>query len=124
LPLRLIPDGTRLPFMKWARIRTPISLVLIVVSFILFFTVGVNVGIDFVGGTELEIQSQNGPADIGAVRSAVEGLGLGDVQIQGIGDDRGVLIRIALQPGGDEAQVAAVDEVRAAVEAQDYTFRQ
>jgi hypothetical protein len=41
-PLRLIPDNTKLPFMKWARVRTPISLVLMALSLVLFFTVGVN----------------------------------------------------------------------------------
>ena len=39
-PIRLVPDDTNLPFMKWARIRTPISLFLIVLSFALFFTIG------------------------------------------------------------------------------------
>ena len=48
MPLRLVPDNTNLPFMSWVRIRTPISLVLVALSFILFFTIGVNRGIDFV----------------------------------------------------------------------------
>ena len=50
MPLRLVPGNTRIPFMRLARIRTPISLVLIVISFVLLFTVGLNQGIDFVGG--------------------------------------------------------------------------
>ena len=48
--LRLVPDDTNLPFMSWVKYRTPVSLFRIVVSFVLFFTVGVNVGIDFVNG--------------------------------------------------------------------------
>ncbi len=81
-PIRLVPDDTNLPFMKWAKIRTPVSLVLIVLSFVLFFTVGVNEGIDFKGGTVIEVHSTNGHADLAEVRSIVDGLGLGDVQIQ------------------------------------------
>jgi preprotein translocase subunit SecF len=57
MPLRLIPDNTKLPFMKWAKIRTPISLVLMVLSLVLFFTIGVNQGIDFKGGTVIEVES-------------------------------------------------------------------
>ena len=60
MPLRLIPDNTKLPFMKLARIRTPISLALIALSFVLFFTVGLNQGIDFKGGTVIEVRSHSG----------------------------------------------------------------
>jgi preprotein translocase SecF subunit len=123
MPLRLIPDDTRLPFMKWAKIRTPISLVLVVLSFVLLFTVGLNQGIDFKGGTVVEIQSHAPAADMADIRSKVTSLGLGDVEVQGIGDERSVLIRIATQPGGDAAQQAAVQKVQAALGSTDYDYR-
>ncbi len=122
-PIRIVPDGTNLPFMKWARVRTPISLVLILVSFVLFFTVGVNEGIDFKGGTSIEIHSVNGPADMAKIRGIVDGLGLGDVQIQSIGSENDVLIRVATQPGGEEAQQAVVTKVRGALPAGEYEYR-
>jgi preprotein translocase subunit SecF len=122
-PLRLIPDDTKLPFMKWARVRTPISLALMALSLILFFTVGVNSGIDFKGGTVIEVRAHQSPADMSAIRETLGGLGLGEVQIQGIGDDSTVLIRIATQPGGEEAQQAVVDKVRAALGTEDYDYR-
>ena len=90
-PIRIIPDDTNLPFMKWARIRTPISLALIVLTFVLFFTVGVNEGIDFKGGTVLEVHSLTGAADVAKIRGIVDGLGFGDVQIQSIGSEDDVL---------------------------------
>jgi preprotein translocase SecF subunit len=123
LPIRLIPDGTNLPFMKWARIRTPISLALMALSIILFLTVGVNQGIDFKGGTVIEIKSHQPTADLADIRSKVNGLGLGDVQIQGIGDAASVLIRVATQPGGEEAQSAVVSKVREALGTTDYDYR-
>jgi len=123
IPLRIIPDNTNLPFMDWAKIRTPVSLVLIVLSFVLFFTIGVNEGIDFKGGTSLEIHSVNGPADMAKIRSIVDGLGFGDVQIQNIGSDNDVLIRVATQPGGEEAQQAVVSKVRASLSGGAYEFR-
>jgi preprotein translocase SecF subunit len=109
--------------MKWARIRTPVSLFLIVVSFILFFTVGVNTGIDFKGGTVVEIASHEPEADLADIRAKVGALELGDVQIQTIGDARTVLIRIATQEGGDEAQQAVVAKVRSALGEADYDYR-
>ena len=121
-PIRLIPDNTRLPFMKWAKIRTPISLALIVLTFVLFFTIGVNEGIDFKGGTVIEIHSIEGEADLAGIRSTVNSLDFGDVQIQNIGNENDVLIRIATQPGGELAQQEVVEKTRAALGA-DYEFR-
>jgi preprotein translocase subunit SecF len=115
MPLRLIPDDTKYPFMKWARIRTPISLALIVLSFALFFTVGLNVGIDFKGGTVIEVESSEAVADIAGIREKVGALELGDVQIQGIGQPNHALIRVATQPGGEEAQQAVVRKVQEAL---------
>jgi preprotein translocase subunit SecF len=123
MPLRLIPDDTKLPFMKWAKIRTPISLGLILLSFVLFFTVGVNEGIDFKGGTVIEIHSNQATADLGAIRSTVDSLGLGDVQIQNIGSASDVLIRVAAQQGGEDAQQNAVKKVQAALGTTNYEFR-
>ena len=121
-PIRLIPDDTNLPFMKWAKVRTPVSLVLIVLSFVLFFTVGVNQGIDFKGGSVLQVHSTNGPADVGVIRSIVDGLGFGDVQIQNIGGDTDVLIRVATQPGGETAQQDVVTKIRSALAGGNYDF--
>jgi preprotein translocase subunit SecF len=122
-PLRLIPDDTNLPFMKWARIRTPVSLVLIVLSFVLFFTVGVNEGIDFKGGTVIEVRTTGGTeADVAGIRSKVNGLNLGDVQIQTIGDAKSVLIRVATQPGGEAAQQEVVQKVKVALGTTAYEF--
>jgi preprotein translocase SecF subunit len=122
-PLRLVPDDTNLPFMSWVKYRTPVSLILIVVSFVLFFTVGVNVGIDFVGGTAIEVQARSETADVAQIRAALSVLELGEVQVQTIDDARTVLIRIATQPGGEEAQQRAIDLVRATLSDDEYLYR-
>jgi preprotein translocase SecF subunit len=123
MPLRLIPDNTKLPFMKWAKIRTPISLVLMALSLVLFFTVGVNQGIDFKGGTVIEVETKSGVADLADIRAKVSALELGDVQIQGIGEPSHALIRVATQPGGEEAQQQVVTKVQAALGNEQYDYR-
>jgi preprotein translocase SecF subunit len=123
MPLRLIPDDTRLPFMRWARVRTPISLALMALSLVLFFTVGVNQGIDFKGGTVIEVQSHAPEADLADIRAKVTALELGDVEVQGIGDPRTVLIRIEPQEGGEAAQQEAVREVQATLGSDEYDYR-
>lgn len=123
MPLRIIPDNTKIPFMRLARIRTPISLALIVLSFVLLFTVGLNQGIDFKGGTVIEVRSHAAQADLAAIREKVNSLDLGDVEVQGIGQPTDVLIRVATQPGGDQAQQAVVKKVQDALGSTDYEYR-
>ncbi|MDB5631032.1 MAG: protein translocase subunit secF, partial [Tardiphaga sp.] len=113
--IRIVPDQTHFDFTRFRRISFPISALLSIAAIVLFFTHGLNFGIDFKGGTLLEIQSKSGTADITSLRATLAGLGLGDVQLQQFGGPADVLIRIAEQPGGDPAQQAAVQKVRAAL---------
>ena len=101
------PHDLRLPFMKYRDLAVGLSIVAMAISLGLFFVRGLNYGVDFKGGTMLEVQSKTGPADITAMRDKLHKLGLGGVQIQQFGAPTDVLIRIEQQPGGDgEQQVA------------------
>jgi len=101
--------------MRFRRVSFPISAVLSIVAILLYFFHGLNFGIDFIGGTLIEVQSKAGPADIAKMRSTLEGLSLGEAQLQQFGAPTDVLIRIPQQPGGEEAQQAAVTKVRGAL---------
>jgi preprotein translocase subunit SecF len=85
LALRLVPDETKFDFMQFRRISFPISAVLTIVAITLYFTHGLNFGIDFKGGTLLEIQTKSGPANIAQLRTQLDGLNLGDIQLQQFG---------------------------------------
>ena len=113
--LRLVPDDTKFDFMRFRRISFPSSAALSIVAILLFFFHGLNFGIDFIGGTLIEARTTSGPADLAKMRTTLEGLGLGDIQLQEFGSPDTVLIRVAEQPGGDEAQQVAKNKVRAAL---------
>jgi preprotein translocase subunit SecF len=111
--LRLVPDDTKFDFMRFRRISFPLSAVLSVLAIVLYFTLGLNFGIDFVGGTLMEVQSKSGPADLGRMRTQLNALNFGDVQLQQFGAPTDVLIRVPQQPGGEVGQQQAVAKVRA-----------
>jgi preprotein translocase subunit SecF len=101
--------------MRFRRISFPISAMLSIAAIMLYFFHGLNFGIDFIGGTLMEVQTKAGPADLAKMRSTIGGLQLGDFQLQQFGAPDDVLIRISEQPGGDEAQQVAVQKVRDAL---------
>ncbi len=113
--LRIVPDDTKFDFMRFRRISFPVSALLSIAAIALFFFHGLNFGIDFVGGTLMEVQTKAGPADLSKMRTTIGSLHLGDFQLQQFGAPNDVLIRISEQPGGDEAQQAAVQKVREAL---------
>jgi preprotein translocase subunit SecF len=119
--LRIVPDDTKFDFMRFRRISFPLSAILSVLALVAYFTLGLNFGIDFIGGTLIEVQSKSGPANLATMRTTLNALNFGDVQLQQFGAPTDVLIRIPQQPGGETAQQEAVTKVRAALgDAVDY----
>ncbi len=113
--LRIVPDNTNFDFIRFRRISFPISAVLSILAITLYFTHGLNFGIDFIGGTRMEVQSKSGPIDIAMMRATLSQLGLGDIQMKEFGGADTVEIKIARQPGGENAQQAVVEKVKAAL---------
>src|SRR5579864_3355724 len=113
--LRIVPDDTKFDFMRFRRISFPVSALMSILAISLYFFHGLNFGIDFKGGTLIEVQTKATQADLAKMRSSLNGLGLGEVQLQQFGAPNDVLIRIAEQPGGDAAQQEAVTKVRGAL---------
>lgn len=109
--IRLVPDDTKIPFMGMRHAMFAVSGALSVLSIVLFFVVGLNLGIDFLGGTLIEIRTKAPEADLADIRSRLGTLDLGDAQVQGFGAPDDVLIRISVQ-SGEEEQQAALARVR------------
>lgn len=120
--IKLIPEDTKIPFMGARLITFPISMVLVTLSLLLMFFHGLNYGIDFAGGTVVEVRSHVSPAPLAKIRAELGELGLGEVQVQGFGQPEDVLIRFGQQEGGELAQQAGVAKVKAAL-GEDYDYR-
>lgn len=114
--LRIIPDNTRFGFMRFRRVSFPFSALASIVAVIAFLTLGMNVGIDFKGGTVVEMQAKGEMVNFATIRDTAHKLNLGEVEIQQFGTGRDVLLRIGLQPGGDRAQAEVVVKLRSVFE--------
>lgn len=105
------PHDLRLPFMRYRDLAIAMSVVGMLLSLGLFFTRGINYGVDFKGGSMIEVQSKSGPANIPGLRETLGKLGVGGIQIQQFGAPTDVLIRIEQQKGGDAEQQDALKKV-------------
>jgi preprotein translocase subunit SecF len=109
--LQIIPYGTRIDFVGVRKIAYGLFVAIIVGSFLSLFTRGLNLGIDFKGGLLLEIRTPQ-VQDMGALRSNIKNLGLGDPKLQEFGSDRDFMIRLDRQKGGEEAQALALNKIK------------
>jgi preprotein translocase subunit SecF len=120
--LRLAPEKTNLGFMRLRRFSYPFSAALSIISVLAFIVLGMNFGIDFAGGTVMELRAKSGQADLAHLRAVGDGLGIGHVEVQGFGNASDVTLRFGTQPGGAAAQEATVSKLRDQVQG-DYDIR-
>ncbi|WP_340254524.1 protein translocase subunit SecF [Roseobacter sp. HKCC-CH-9208] len=127
--LRLVPEVTNIDFFRHARITFGASVVAVFLSIGIWFALGLNFGIDFLGGTTIRAESST-PVDVGAYREALSPLGLGDIAISEVfdpsfGENRHVaMIRIQAQAGEESVTPEMIAAVEAALQtiAADMTF--
>ena len=113
--LRLTPENTKFGFMRFRRYSYPFSAILSILSVLLFLKVGMNFGIDFAGGTLMELRGKSGAPDISSLRAIGDKLNLGEIEVQAFGNSNDVTMRIRVQPGGAAAQQAAVKKVQESI---------
>lgn len=115
---RPVPDGTRFQFMKVRMAGLGLTALLALGSVLLLFKPGLNFGIDFRGGIQLEVTT-SASQDLSRYRAQLDGLGLGEVSLQTMDEDGRLLVRVERQPGGEEQQTAAVEKLKATLQALD-----
>jgi len=125
--LKLVPEQTNINFMGPWRITFGVSIALMVLSMVAFFTFGLNFGIDFRGGTSIRTQATQ-VVDVGAYRDALAPLGLGDISISEVFDptysaDQNVAtIRIQTQDGAEAVTPEVLSQVEATLRQVDPTL--
>jgi preprotein translocase SecF subunit len=114
--IKILPIKTNFRFVAFARYAAALSIVLVIASLaaaLLPFKppcAGLNCGIDFRGGTVLEISTAPKAVDLGQVRGALNNMGLGDVQVQAFGSETSAMARFETPVGADPA--VTVDHVK------------
>ncbi len=94
-----------IPFMSYGRLTTAISLITFILAVYFLAVRGLNLGVDFTGGTMMEV-SYPQTANIEQIRSAVQSVGLSDVTVQNFGTSRDVLIRLPVKEGLTTSQLS------------------
>lgn len=106
--IKVLPVKTNLRFVSFAKYAAVLSAVLVIASLVGVFKPGLDLGIDFRGGAVMELtQPAGAKLDLESVRVAVDGLGLGDVQVQGIDNDASAIVKFQIPDGEVQSQVVA-----------------
>jgi preprotein translocase SecF subunit len=122
--LRLVPEKTNIDFFRIQWATFGLSIAAMVLSLVLIFTMGLNFGIDFRGGTTIRTESTTA-VDVGAYREALSTLELGDVSISEVFDpsfaeDQHVaMIRISARDGEESVTPEVITEVETALQTVD-----
>jgi len=105
-----------IPFMSYGKLTTTISLVTFIIAVAALAIRGLNLSVDFTGGTDMEVNYAQ-TADLGAIRSALEQDGWKDAAVQNYGTSRDVLVRLPLVQGLSSSQLS--DKVMALLKTKD-----
>lgn len=95
-----------IPFMRHVSILNSISIVVFILSVFFLFSRGLNLSVEFTGGTVMEFNYAQ-PADLGKTRQAIESMGFAEPQVQNFGTSRDVMVRLPLKGGVSAAQQAS-----------------
>lgn len=125
LPRAWISDmfgESRVGFMWLRKITFIFTALALIASMVLFIKPGLNYGIDFTGGSIVQVKADSGQVDVGDIRARLSELNLGNIQVQeyGGGNDQ-AMIRVQSQDAGANAEQSAVAKVRADLET-DYSI--
>ena len=118
--LEFFPFKKTIPFMSWGKATTAISLITFLFAAWALWDRGLNLGVDFTGGTVIEVRTDQ-PADLHAIRTVLEKTGLPEISVQNFGTSHDVLIRLPNKGEANAADtsnrvMAALQSVDAAIE--------
>ncbi len=94
-----------IPFMSYGKLTTLISLITFILAVFFLFTRGLNLSVEFTGGTLMEVEYSRG-ADINNMRHSLDKLGMGEIQVQALGTNKHIMIRLPNKEGISSAQLS------------------
>ncbi len=113
-PIKIVKLDTSINFLSKIKLFVSLSLIFIIASIFLLFSRGLNFGIDFNGGTLIEVQKISGNADVSEMRARLGQLDLGNIQLQEFGKKTDLLIRVEQlndEEGAQQVIIAKISEV-------------
>lgn len=108
--MEILSKQTNIDFMSHRRVVLAVSVALVLASLVTLGVRGLNFGLDFTGGTLIEVGYPE-PVDLADVRARLADAGFGDAVVQTFGSARDIIVRLA--PRGEEAE--SMEEVDAEV---------
>ena len=121
--LKLISSNTNFKFMKFKRAAMIASILFFLVSCLSIFIQGLNFGIDFTGGSLIEVRSTSEKINLNHLRKDLNKLNIGEIQLQTIGSDRDIAIRIQKREDGKENQSAVINQIKKSLSDLEIEFR-
>ncbi|RCL01012.1 MAG: SecD fusion protein [Candidatus Tokpelaia sp. JSC188] len=113
--MNFIPQHTNFCFMNARFCGIIVSIVLSIASIFLFFKPGLNYGLDFKGGIQLEVNTKES-GDLATLRSTLSNLHLGEITLQNLDRKNAIMIRMQQQTGSENVQVAPITKIKKAVQ--------
>ena len=109
--LKIIKSGTNIKFMKIKKLTLFISSILFLLSLGLVFFKGLNLGIDFTGGSLIEVRFKQ-DINLNNIRVEMNKLDLGEIQLQTIGNENDIVIRVQEKKNSDNKQIKAIQVIK------------
>ncbi|PIT07122.1 protein-export membrane protein SecF [Snodgrassella communis] len=94
-----------IPFMSYGKLTTAVSLITFILAVFFLVTRGLNFSVEFTGGTVMEVEFKQS-ADLNKIRSELDGLKLGEVQVQALGTNKQIMIRLPNKANMTSAQLS------------------
>ena len=121
--IRLVPKKTDFKFMNLRSITMIFSVILVLVSLTSILVRGINFGIDFTGGILIEARFNKEQIDLNSLRSKLNNLNLGQIQLQNVGSDNDVIIKVQKQEGDEKKQLQAINKIKNSFTISDVDYR-
>ncbi|GHD09774.1 protein translocase subunit SecDF [Tianweitania populi] len=117
-----LPLNPSIPFMRYRNVGFALSGLISLVVIGMVAVTPFNYGIDFLGGSLIELQAKDKTADAADVRARLSELNMGEVQVQEFGNEGAMIVRVGTQQAGDNAEQSVVAKVQGEL-SEDYDFR-